>query len=386
MRRLVLAMILLTVTACDTVGGGGRDWDTARLDDVRVDLDPGESLQIPIVVDSPGLGSVEMTVAASVVSHGPTLELVPELELEPASGDVTRDAGNPLSLHCADSCEGEHTLTVALPEEALLPVTVGLSFTARREGEGLTIQAEPPTSSTVWQDPAPDLAGSRAIIAGRLHITSPLGPRGELRLEVPMADVQTASRTVIVDDSGRVSDVAPGSSVALSSPPGTCGEVWCDWSLGVASVVPWRVTATSDEFDVSFSEADRSVVLGRRTWTGVIEGGETVDLLLDISTPAGQGTTAIVAVRTVFLSEDRWPHPDVVITFGGREIEHTQVSIDATRVFVPLEWGADRCRGSVPASIDATAREEDLELEVNLSAARAHTVPVTGQIEVELQP
>lgn len=384
MRHLFLAALLVATTACDTGLSTSRNWEAVRIEDLRVELGPDESLDVPIELQTSDAGSASMTIDATVVSHGSALEVLPELALEPASGQVTGAPDDPLSLRCADNCEGEHTIRMSLPATAPAPVTVDVSINARGDRDGLTLQVGKPLASTAWR-PTP-VSRSRGMTTGRLHITSPIDPGDGLRLEVPLADVHAVSGSLIVDDSNHVSDVTPGTSLTLSTPPGACGEVWCDWSLGVASVVPWRVVASSTEFDVSFSENDRSL-LGGSTWTGTIEGGETVDLTLDVSAPGNSGTTVVVVVRVDFTSDPRSQgDPDVAITFGDWEIRHISYSSDATRILVPLECDVDRCHGSMPVRIDARAKESAFDLELGMSAGRAYLDSTTGEVNVELRP
>jgi hypothetical protein len=285
---------------------------------------------------------------------------------------------------CTEECQGEHTLSVSLLDAAEEPATITPTIVATGRGrrEGLTARWELPTNESAWTTPIYPLTTDFES-AGLLHITSTIDPVGELRFELPTADVAPAPRSAVIGSSSGPSPVAAGTSFELSPPPNACVEGQCEWSVALAAVAPWQVSATTNEFDVSLSETEQ-VTRGRTNWTGAVSAGSTTELQLDVWTPASTTSTSLVVNVETFWSDNE-SRFDFSVIFDGREIQKG-VYTDAARVVVPLTCGSDRCSDTLALTIDASSLEADGDLELVVTVSQASVTPESGNIEVELRP
>lgn len=385
-----LCVLILAVTACSPATSDSFDFLLTRsVAGERIELSPGEEVLVPIRIDVPGEGDAEFTVQATAASHGSEPFTGLRVGVVSESGDLVTEEGRPLWAACRHTCRGTNHVELALNEDADAPVTVDWWVYAvaymkgGRGSEVLTVDVGEVELAREWET-ALDAAGiSPAGSVGRLHLTSPLDPEGSLRLELPgIGNVETAS-PVLLD--GSVSPPA-GSSLPLVPPPDSCGQVVCDWSLAVASVVPWRVMASTGEFNVSYTALDEGVLGGKATWRGPVEAGSEVELQLDIRSPDFDGTDALIQVGLYEMRGQtgrRLPN-SVTVRVGSQSVAHDTPSPSAAWLLAPLECHDETCEASIPVHIDARSREDGIEVGLRFAVSIAAPPPTAGEVILEV--
>lgn len=390
-RALLLTSLAVVASAC--VGSSLERFQPRDLTGIRIELQPGAEIEIPVRLDAPGRGNAELLIEPLVVSHDPLPPTPPVVAFHPAAGEVEEDP-NPMRLRCVGNCRGEHRLVFSLPSEAASPVTVDWSVHARVTTDGswrsdqLVLETQPVEAASNWQVVL-DSASARLPTRGsvvRLHLTGPATPIGLLRLEVPASAPPREVAPVMVADGSDLHIVSWGSSIPLTAPQG-CGAGLCDWSVVVAAVGPWQVGATSSEFNMSVTPLDQGVLSGRAEWRDTVPADETVELQVEVTTPR-QVTSLGLDIQVILWQirpGDRSREP-VAVMVGPQTSLHDQRLSQTPMVLIPMNCNADACRGSVPVVIDATSWNQDTDIELRVRASVAGIPPVSGHMEVEIHP
>jgi hypothetical protein len=180
-----------------------------------------------------------------------------------------------------------------------------------------------------------------------------------------------------------------GSSLQLS-PPESCDRDACDWSVIVASVVPWQVAATSNEFDASVTPLEGGMLAGGAEWRTMVEAGERVPLTVVVSGPSMQLAAGVsIELQPILWSVSPFePDSDpVVITVGTQQLSlNRRTPIQTPRFLIPLECDSQTCQTELPILIDTNQRKASTDIGLRVRARMAGPPPAEGEVRVEIQP
>ena len=391
-----LAVVVLALLAVGGCGGSGGQANRTLIGP-RLSIEPGAQVEVPFRLDAPGRSEAELRAEIEVVSDGPQPAPEVEVRLIAEAGEVTADPSDATTVQCTGNCRGEHQLALSLPAQAAHPVTVTWTITARVatdgswHGDQMTLESGSLPTTSGWSIVLDTRKSGSLAVGGaaRLHLSGPRQSSGALRLEFPVSGPpQTPGRYATVVNDGAHQPFL-GSSLQLS-PPESCDRDACDWSVIVASVVPWQVAATSNEFDASVTPLEGGMLAGGAEWRTMVEAGERVPLTVVVSGPSMQLAAGVsIELQPILWSVSPFePDSDpVVITVGTQQLSlNRRTPIQTPRFLIPLECDSQTCQTELPILIDTNQRKASTDIGLRVRARMAGPPPAEGEVRVEIKP